>query len=132
MALTVTLFLSALLLLPVLLAQSATEYPVTLVVQDTINNRQLLTYTTIIPYRAVLLGAMRKINQANPKNFRFETREDPNYGPFLVSVNGVAGNDTAHTYWQLLKADGTPTDVGVGCYIPEPNETVTLKFTTWD
>ena len=38
------------------------------------------------------------------------------YGPFLESVNGLAGNATEHTYWQVLARtmDGKimPTDVG--------------------
>ena len=38
------------------------------------------------------------------------------YGPFLESVNGLAGNTTEHTYWQVLARtmDGKimPTDVG--------------------
>ncbi|XP_066565116.1 transcobalamin-1 [Amia ocellicauda] len=131
MAPTVTLLLSALLLLPVLLAQPDTDYQVTLVVQNAINRSPTLRFKTTIPYRAVLLGAMRKINKANPKKFRFKTKEDPNYGPFLVSVNGVAGSNTDHTYWELLKAPNTPLDVGVGCYIPNPNETVIFNFTTY-
>ncbi|XP_066565105.1 transcobalamin-1 [Amia ocellicauda] len=131
MALTVTLLLSALLLLQGVLTQSGSEYTVSLSVQNTINNLPTLTYTTTIPYRAILLGAMRKINKADPQNFSFDIREDSNYGPFLVSVNGVAGCNTDHTYWQLLKTDGTALDVGVGCYIPDPNETVIFNFTTY-
>ncbi|XP_066565130.1 transcobalamin-2 [Amia ocellicauda] len=135
MALTVILLLSSLLLLPGLLANNSEigkEFPVKLIVQDTIHLTPDQILQTTIPYRAILLGAMRKISEADPENFRFEIREDTYYGPFLVSVNGVAGNDTAHTYWELLKEPNTPLKQGVGCYIPEPNETIILRFTTWD
>jgi hypothetical protein len=30
------------------------------------------------------------------------TQRTPNYGPFLVSVNGVAGNKTEKAFWELL------------------------------
>ncbi len=41
---------------------------------------------------------------------------DPNYGPFLESVNGVPGNDKEHTYWKLMvkTADGKNTTPDVG------------------
>lgn len=33
---------------------------------------------------------------------RFTYTEDPNYGLFLQSVNGLAGSFETHTYWELL------------------------------
>ena len=47
----------------------------------------------------------------------FTVRQDPDFGYFLESVNGVAGNEADHTYWQILSdADGTPTPTPVGEY----------------
>ncbi|MCJ8739933.1 hypothetical protein PDJAM_G00053120 [Pangasius djambal] len=78
---------------------------------------------------------MRKI-QETKKNFNFTITEDPNYGPYLVSVNGVAGNMSEHTYWELLVKlqNGTiiRSDVGVGCCIPNPHDTAILNFTKWN
>lgn len=47
---------------------------------------------------------------------RFTYTEDPNYGPYLESVNGLAGSDENHTYWELLvkTADGKITRPDVG------------------
>ncbi|XP_027029734.1 transcobalamin-1-like [Tachysurus fulvidraco] len=110
------------------------SYPISLLVYNSLTNEKNLTFTTNIAYRGILLGAMRKIQTAN-KNFRFTTKEDPNYGPFLVSVNRLAGDNKKHTYWELLiqPQNGTiiMADVGVGCYIPNPNDTIILKFTKW-
>ncbi|KAF4085901.1 hypothetical protein AMELA_G00100590 [Ameiurus melas] len=107
---------------------------ISLVVYNSLTNKKNLTFTTDIAYRGILLGAMRKIQAATNK-FRFTIHEDPNYGPFLVSVNGLAGNSAEHTYWELLVKLQNYTiirpDVGVGCYIPNPNDTVILKFTKW-
>ncbi|KAJ8368195.1 hypothetical protein SKAU_G00082230 [Synaphobranchus kaupii] len=46
--------------------------------------------------------------QASDHSFTFKNREDDNYGPFLVSVNGLAGTEKDRTYWELLvqSADG--------------------------
>uniref|UniRef100_A0A3B4DWJ0 Transcobalamin-like C-terminal domain-containing protein n=1 Tax=Pygocentrus nattereri TaxID=42514 RepID=A0A3B4DWJ0_PYGNA len=66
---------------------------------------------------------------------RFTINETLDYGPYLLSVNGVAGNDENQTYWELLSElqNGTiiMPDVGVGCYIPNPHDKVILKFTKW-
>ncbi|KAL7831681.1 hypothetical protein AOLI_G00292290 [Acnodon oligacanthus] len=110
-------------------------YPISLVVYNSLIQDKNLTYTTEIAYRGILLGAMKKI-QATTSTFRFTTKEDSNYGPFLVSVNGVAGNSADHTYWELLAQlkNGTTIrpDVGVGSYIPNPRDMIILKFRKWD
>ncbi|MCI4385708.1 hypothetical protein PGIGA_G00053810 [Pangasianodon gigas] len=109
-------------------------YPISLLIYNSLTVQRNLTFNTEIAYRGILLGAMRKIQSAN-NDFKFTIEEDPNYGPFLVSVNGVAGNNAEHTYWELLVKlqNGTiiRSDVGVGCYIPNPHDTVILKFTKW-
>lgn len=51
-----------------------------------------------------------------PHLHSFTTTEDPNYGPFLVSVNGIAGSQENNTYWELLAESKSGTiirpDVG--------------------
>ncbi|KAL6470963.1 hypothetical protein MHYP_G00196130 [Metynnis hypsauchen] len=109
-------------------------YPISLVVYNSLADVKNLTFNTHIAYRGILLGAMRKI-QNTTDAFTFHITDTLDYGPYLVSVNGVAGNDNERTYWELLSKleNGTiiRPDVGVGCYIPNPNDTVILKFTKW-
>ncbi|CAB1347552.1 unnamed protein product [Coregonus sp. 'balchen'] len=51
------------------------------------------------------IGAMRRLQETNADfnehcSSWFTYKEDPNYGPFLESVN--AGDNAEHTYWELL------------------------------
>lgn len=46
---------------------------------------------------------------------RFTVTEDPNFGLFLESVNGVAGSESEQTYWEILSesfGEYTRLDVG--------------------
>ncbi|MEQ2289649.1 hypothetical protein AMECASPLE_035351, partial [Ameca splendens] len=65
----------------------------------------------------------------------FTYSDDPRYGPFLESVNGLAGNPEDHTYWELLVKvpDGSiiRPNVGIGCYMPNENEQIIFNFTKW-
>ncbi|XP_029922089.1 transcobalamin-1-like [Myripristis murdjan] len=92
------------------------------------------TYSTYVVYRGILLGALKRL-QDSDADFEFTYTEDFNYGPYLHSVNGLAGNNIAQTYWELLvkTTDGNITrpDVGIGCYIPNANDQIILRYTTW-
>lgn len=46
---------------------------------------------------------------------RFTVTENPDYGFYLESVNGVAGSESDHTYWQILTdVNGHPAPIDVG------------------
>lgn len=42
------------------------------------------------------------VNCSSVWSCRFTYTEDPNYGPYLKSVNGLAGSDKDRTYWELF------------------------------
>ncbi|KAK5869045.1 hypothetical protein PBY51_010008 [Eleginops maclovinus] len=134
MMMTVVLSAALLLLIPGTLTQSIKLLPIDVVVKTSSNDIDPLTFSTHVADRGILLGALNRLMDTNA-NFKFTYSDNPNFGPYLESVNGVAGNDTQHTYWklQVKTADGkviTP-DVGIGCYIPKANEQIILTFSKW-
>uniref|UniRef100_A0A673ZM36 Transcobalamin-like C-terminal domain-containing protein n=1 Tax=Salmo trutta TaxID=8032 RepID=A0A673ZM36_SALTR len=138
MSMIMASFLSAALLLLVSGILTEKEYgskPINLTIVNSIANAPNETYSADIVFRGILLGAMRRLQQTNA-DFKFTYRDDLNYGPFLESVNGVAGDNAEHTYWELLVQTGKNgsvirPDVGIGCYIPEQNDHIILNFTKW-
>ncbi|KAL3057773.1 hypothetical protein OYC64_008097 [Pagothenia borchgrevinki] len=134
MMIPVVLSAALLLLLPGILTQSFRQVPIDVVVENSLHNIKPLTFSTHVAYRGILLGALKGLMDTNA-NFKFTYSDNPNFGPYLESVNGVAGNDKDHTYWQLLvkTADGKVIipDVGIGCYIPKANEQIILTFSKW-
>ncbi|KAL7400288.1 hypothetical protein ABVT39_009728 [Epinephelus coioides] len=123
-----------LLLLPGNLTEISEPVPIEVVVENSLLGTAPETFSTHVVYRGILLGALKRL-MSSDANFKFTYTEDPNYGPYLESVNGVAGNDKDHTYWELLvrTPDGKiiRPDVGIGCYIPNAKEQIILRFTTW-
>uniref|UniRef100_A0A3Q2XB48 Transcobalamin-like C-terminal domain-containing protein n=1 Tax=Hippocampus comes TaxID=109280 RepID=A0A3Q2XB48_HIPCM len=102
-------------------------------VMNDLSNMTPETYSTSVLEGGVLLGALRRIQQTQP-GFEFTVTEDPNYGLFLESVNGVAGREQDQTYWEILSENSgeyTQLDVGIGCYTPAENEHIVLRFSTW-
>uniref|UniRef100_A0A3Q2NNB6 DUF4430 domain-containing protein n=1 Tax=Fundulus heteroclitus TaxID=8078 RepID=A0A3Q2NNB6_FUNHE len=89
--------------------------PIEVVVKNSLLNKNPVTYSTEVVHGWILLGAMRKLMDVN-ENFKFSYTEDPNYGPFLDSVNGLAGKEEERTYWELLvkTPDGTIIRPNVG------------------
>ncbi|KAF7199403.1 transcobalamin beta a [Nothobranchius furzeri] len=123
-----------LLLLPGTLTENSGSTSIEMVVKNRLLNKDPLTYSTEVVYRGILIGAMRRLMNSNA-DFKFTYSEDPNYGPFLESVNGLAGNEKERTYWELLVKTSDNhilrPDVGIGCYIPNPNEQIIFNFTKW-
>ncbi|KAF6716873.1 hypothetical protein FQA47_010466 [Oryzias melastigma] len=123
-----------LLLLPTSQSQNFDPAPIQIVVTNSFLEEEPLTFSTHVVYGGILLGAMRRLMDSD-NNFKFTYIEDPNYGPYLESVNGLAGKDADQTHWELLvmKPDGSITrpDVGIGCYVPSANEKIIFNFTKW-
>uniref|UniRef100_A0A665VU89 Uncharacterized protein n=1 Tax=Echeneis naucrates TaxID=173247 RepID=A0A665VU89_ECHNA len=93
------------------------------------------TYDTWVVENGILIGAMNRL-LASSTDFKFTYSEHPDFGPFLETVNGLAGKQEEHTYWQLLSQtsgdEPKPLVVGIGCYQPKKDERIILKFTSWD
>ncbi|KAM8897835.1 cobalamin binding intrinsic factor-like isoform 2-T2 [Spinachia spinachia] len=115
------------------LTETGPATPIRLSVENDLSNMTPETYSSSVVEGGVLLSAMRSLQETH-QDFKFTVKEDPNFGLFLESVNGVAGNEHEQTYWELLSESSGEyrrLDVGIGCYVPEPNEHIILRFTSW-
>ncbi|XP_076745207.1 cobalamin binding intrinsic factor-like isoform X1 [Maylandia zebra] len=102
-------------------------------VENEQSNEPLKSYSSSVVKGGVLLGALRRLHDAQ-HDFKFTVKEDPNFGLFLESVNGVAGNKDEKTYWEILSESSGEfdrLDVGIGCYMPKADEHIVLRYTTW-
>ncbi|XP_044058826.1 transcobalamin-1-like [Siniperca chuatsi] len=120
-----------LLLLPGVPATSSDQTPISVLVTNSVSHSLNKTYSTYVVYRGILLGGLKRLQSSNT-GFKFTYTEDPNYGPYLQSVNGLAGSTAKRTYWELLVKTTNNTiirpDVGIGCYIPSANQQIILKY----
>uniref|UniRef100_UPI0037E73F92 transcobalamin-1-like n=1 Tax=Semicossyphus pulcher TaxID=241346 RepID=UPI0037E73F92 len=123
-----------LLLLPGAPATNSNQTPIKILVANSLANAPNQTYSTSLAFRGILLGGMRRLQDSN-QGFSFYYTEDPNYGPFLVCVNGQCGCTAGRTYWELLvikeNNELIRPDVGIGCYIPCANETIILNYNSY-
>ncbi|XP_029821820.1 LOW QUALITY PROTEIN: cobalamin binding intrinsic factor [Manacus vitellinus] len=63
-----------------------------------------------VPGVSTLLEVLERAEEMDPENFSFKT-EQTSWGPFVVSIHGLAGSDNDRTYWQFLSS-GKPLDQG--------------------
>ncbi|XP_075887633.1 transcobalamin-1-like [Nelusetta ayraudi] len=106
--------------------------PIWVSVGSDLSNIKPEFYSSSVMEGGVLLGALRKL-QETELDFKFTVKEDPDFGPFLESVNGVAGNEHEQTYWEILSESSgeyARLDVGIGCYKPKANEHIVLRLST--
>ncbi|CAG5874748.1 unnamed protein product [Menidia menidia] len=102
-------------------------------VENDLSNLTPVSYASSVVEGGVLIGALRRL-QETQNDFKFTVQEHPDFGPFLESVNGVAGDEAQNTYWEILSENSgeySRLDVGIGCYTPATNEHIVLRFSTW-
>lgn len=59
---------------------------------------------------------------------RFTVKEDPDFGLFLESVNGVAGNVHEQTYWEILSENsGEYRRIDLGEFHPQSYKAAHLR-----
>lgn len=137
MALQLTTLLSValfpLLGLATLTQGGPSSVPIRLSVENELSNDAPASYSLSVVEGGVLLGAMRRLQNAG-QDFKFTVTEDPDFGLLLESVNGVAGSESKQTYWALLSESSGQTtrlEAGIGCYTPKANEHIILRLSTW-
>ncbi|XP_068187806.1 cobalamin binding intrinsic factor-like [Antennarius striatus] len=107
--------------------------PVRVSVENDLSNVTFESYSSSVVEGGVLLGALRRL-QETQHDFKFTVKEDLDFGLLLESVNGVAGNDLQHTYWEILSersGEYSRVDVGIGCFKPKASEHIILRFSSW-
>uniref|UniRef100_A0A096M6N2 Uncharacterized protein n=1 Tax=Poecilia formosa TaxID=48698 RepID=A0A096M6N2_POEFO len=110
-----------------------TSLPIRLTVENDLSNTAPESFSSSVVEGGVLFGALTRLQETQP-DFKFTVKVDPNFGLFLESVNGVAGDENEQTYWEILTENSgeyTRLDVGIGCYTPKADEHIVLKFRTW-
>ncbi|KAK7164571.1 hypothetical protein R3I94_003074 [Phoxinus phoxinus] len=93
----------------------------------------IVSYSATVPKGMPMFGVLNKLQDT--KSFNFTYSISKSYGIYLESVNGLAGSNANHTYWELLSKKGKSIrslDVGIGCYQPKSNEIFIMNFTRWD
>uniref|UniRef100_A0A665U9I1 DUF4430 domain-containing protein n=1 Tax=Echeneis naucrates TaxID=173247 RepID=A0A665U9I1_ECHNA len=110
-----------------------TSVPIRLSVENSLSNMSPESYSSSVVEGGVLLGALRRL-QETQQDFKFTVMEDPNFGLFLESVNGVSGSEHEQTFWEILSersGEYNRLDVGIGCYKPTANEHIILRLSSW-
>ncbi|XP_058867872.1 transcobalamin-1-like [Acipenser ruthenus] len=82
-----------------------------------------------VPTGSSLLRVMEEAAKISPAKFRF-TVEQSSWGPFVTSIQGLAGNTEERTYWQFLTGNTTLAQ-GVTDYKPHDGEYIVAKFSKY-
>ncbi|XP_043094305.1 transcobalamin beta b [Puntigrus tetrazona] len=110
-----------------------TDIPVKVTVTNKFANTKISYPDTVVTAGTPMFGVLNKLKDNSSFNFTYTINKS--FGIYLESVNGLAGSNENHTYWELLSKKGNSIsrlNVGIGCYQPKKNENFIMNFTTWD
>ncbi|XP_078389598.1 cobalamin binding intrinsic factor-like [Cetorhinus maximus] len=65
--------------------------------------------------------------QKMDKHFRFTFEEDPTFGKFITSINGLANDKAQNLYWMFYK-DEKLLDRGVSSFQPQSEDHIFAKY----
>ncbi|XP_059398648.1 transcobalamin beta a [Carassius carassius] len=108
------------------------QVPVRVTVINELTNEQI-SYSTTVLEEGLMFGALNQLQDTND-GFKFTYTIHKTSGIYLESVNGLAGSDKDQTHWELLSERAgviTRLGVGIGCYQPQRDDNMILRFTTW-
>ncbi|KAK2912068.1 hypothetical protein QQF64_027979 [Cirrhinus molitorella] len=108
------------------------QVPVRVTVINDFTNEQI-SYSTTVVEEGLMFGALNQLQYSND-DFKFTYGTDANFGLYLESVNGLVGSDVDQTYWEILSEKAgviTRVEAGIGCYQPQRDENMILRFTSW-
>ncbi|NXU93648.1 IF factor, partial [Xiphorhynchus elegans] len=99
-------------------------------ISNTMKNYFHFSTSVCVPPGSRLLRVLEVARHEKPKIFSFKTKYYPKWGPMVVSIHGLAANDTEGTYWQFFSC-WSPLQEGVGSYRPKDWENIQAIFSTW-
>ena len=67
----------------------------------------------------------------NSPSFTFHSKEEPPYGHFIESINGIKEDTAAKLSWFIYK-NGEESKVGIDKIIPKNGDTITFKYRKYE
>ncbi|NWU22614.1 IF factor, partial [Dyaphorophyia castanea] len=98
-------------------------------ITNTLKNYFHYSTSVCVPHNSTLLQVMEVARKEKPDIFSFKT-VPTDWGPFVTSIHGLAGNKTERTYWQFFSC-WSPLQEGVGTYKPKNWEHIQAIFSTY-
>ncbi|XP_039245135.1 cobalamin binding intrinsic factor-like [Pipra filicauda] len=99
-------------------------------ITNTMKNYFHYSTSVCVPPGSRLLRVLQVARDEKPHIFSFKTVNYDHLGPFVVSIHGLAGNETERTYWQFFSC-WSPLQQGVGTYRPKNWEHIQAIFSTY-
>ncbi|XP_069483834.1 transcobalamin-1-like [Ambystoma mexicanum] len=106
---------------------NVSQINVSLTVVDGVTNTFNYSIYLTMPEGCLFLDVLNKAQSLEPAKFSF-TVKDTLYGPYLVSINGLAAVNN-EAYWQL-KNGNIPLNQGIGSYKPANGAKLVAIFTS--
>ncbi|XP_070812560.1 transcobalamin-2-like isoform X1 [Pituophis catenifer annectens] len=90
----------------------------------------LYQHVVVVPRGSSLLEVLEAAAKDVQQPLRYETQKTLS-GPMLTGVMGEKPQEGERKYWRLLRHPNSSLDQGIAEYIPQDQEHIILKMTSW-